>query len=79
MADQSVTRSIPPVVGLLGTLLVALTAVIGVWGFVDGFLLETSGEYFVPTIAVLAITVLVVVALIATGARSKRWLEGPYW
>ena len=76
--DQTVTRSIPGSVGLLGTLLIAGLAALGLWGFVDGQLIG-SGDYLVPTIGVLAVTLIVVGALSALGARSKRWLEGPYW
>ncbi|MXV62297.1 hypothetical protein GS429_09535 [Natronorubrum sp. JWXQ-INN-674] len=79
MDDQSVTRSIPGSVGLLGTLTIAGLAVLGLWGVVDGYLLQTGGEYFLPTLGVLAVVVLVVGTLIALGVRSKRWLEGPYW
>ena len=79
MDEQTVTRSIPRSVGLLGALTIAALAVLGLWGFVDGYLLEAGGDYFVPTLAVLVLTALVVGGLIALGARSKQWLEGPYW
>lgn len=78
MDDQTVTRSIPRSVGLLGTLSIAALAVIGLLSFVDGYLIE-SGDYFAPTIAVLIATIVFVGALVVLGARSKRWLEGPYW
>ena len=79
MDEQTVTRSIPRSVGLLGALTIAALAVLGLWGFVDGYLLEMGGDYFAPTLGVLAITVLVVGGLVVLGARSKQWLAGPYW
>lgn len=78
MDDQTVTRSIPGSVGLLGTLVIVALAVLGVWGFVDGQFLE-AGDYLAPTLGALAVTVFVVAVLVALGARSGRWLEGPYW
>lgn len=79
MDEQSVTRSIPGSLGLLGPLLIAGLALIGIWSFADGYLLETGGDYFASTIGVLVVTVAIVGGLIVLGARSKRWLEGPYW
>ncbi|QSW98626.1 hypothetical protein [Haloterrigena alkaliphila] len=76
--DQGITRSVPGSFGVLAPLLIAGLAVIGIWGFVDGQL-GGSGEYLTSTLGVLAVTLVVVGALIVVGARSKRWLEGPYW
>ena len=78
MENQAITRSIPGSVGLLGTLLVAALAVIGVLGFVDGSLIG-SGDYLTQMIGVIVVTALFLGGLIALGARSRRWLEGPYW
>ncbi|MFA9426790.1 hypothetical protein [Natronorubrum sp. A-ect3] len=79
MEDHTVSRTVPGSVGLLGALVVAGLAVLGGWGFVDGVVLESTSAYLAPTVAVLAVTVVVVGALIALGARSKQWREGPYW
>ncbi|QFU83523.1 hypothetical protein [Natronorubrum aibiense] len=79
MDEQSVTRSIPGSVGLLGTLVVVGLVVLGSWSFVDGVVLESAGEYATSTLGVLAVTAVVVGLLIVLGARSKRWREGPYW
>lgn len=78
MEDQTVSQSVPGSVGLLGVLVIAAVAALGIWGFVDGYLLE-AGDYLAPTVGVLVLTVLVVGALIAWGARSKQWRAGPYW
>ncbi|WP_137290032.1 hypothetical protein [Natronorubrum halophilum] len=79
MDEQSVTRSIPRSVGLLGVLIVAGLATLGLWSFVDSYLFETGGEYFASTIGVLVITAAFVGGLVILGARSKRWRAGPYW
>ncbi|MFC4543587.1 hypothetical protein ACFO5R_16805 [Halosolutus amylolyticus] len=65
--------------GLLATLTVVCLAIVGVYGFVSSYLLGSPGEWLVPTVATLAVTVVFVGALAATGARSKRWRENPYW
>jgi len=67
------------IAGLLGTLIVAALAAIGVFGFVDGTLIASSGEYATATIGVLVVAVVVVGALIALGVGSKRWRANPYW
>ena len=78
MDDQTVTRSIPRSVGLLGTLSIAALVALGLWGFADSYLIE-SGDYFAPTVAVFVVTVVFIGALVMLGARSKAWLDGPYW
>ncbi|AFZ74501.1 hypothetical protein [Natronobacterium gregoryi] len=74
MNDRTVT-----ITGLFGALVVALLAVLGVYGFVTGYLLESPGDLFVPSIGVLAVTIVVVGALILLGARSSQWRQNPYW
>ncbi|WP_440765339.1 hypothetical protein [Natronorubrum sp. DTA7] len=78
MDDQTVTRSVPRSVGLLGTLTIAALVALGLWGFADSYLIE-SGDYLAPTIGVFIATVVFIGALVVLGARSKEWLEGPYW
>jgi len=65
--------------GLLGTLVVAALAAIGVVGFADGTLSAASGKYVTATIGILVVVVVVVGALIALGMGSKRWRANPYW
>ena len=65
--------------GLLGTLVVAALAAIGVFGFADGTLSNAAGEYVTATIGVLVVTIVVVGALVALGVGSKRWRANPYW
>ncbi|MFA9415393.1 hypothetical protein [Natrinema sp. HArc-T2] len=67
------------IAGLFGTLVIVALAAIGVVGFVDGTLIAASGEYVTATIGVLVVAVVVVGALIALGAGSKRWRANPYW
>lgn len=67
------------IAGLLATLVVAALAVLGVYGFGTGYLIDSPGDFLAPTIGVLAVTVLVVGALIASGVGSRRWRENPYW
>lgn len=74
MADRSLT--IP---GLLGALSIGVLVVLGVYGFVTGYLLESPGELLVPSVATLAVTVAVVGVLVLLGARSRRWRQNPYW
>lgn len=78
MEDQTIPRSIPGSVGLLGALTVVLLAVLGVWSFVDSNLLG-SGDYLAPVLGMLAVVVVAVGALIVLGARSREWLANPYW
>ncbi|AFO58505.1 MULTISPECIES: hypothetical protein [unclassified Natrinema] len=65
--------------GLLATLVIAALAALGVYGFSTGYLLNSPGSLFAPTIGVIAVAVLTVAALIASGVGSKRWRENPYW
>ena len=65
--------------GLLATVAIACLAIVGVWGFVDGYLVGSPGAYLAPTLVTLAITAVFVAALAVTGARSKRWRQNPYW
>ncbi|ELZ24744.1 hypothetical protein [Natrinema limicola] len=67
------------IAGLLGTLVVAALAAIGVFGFADGTLIAASGEYVTATLGVLVVAVVAVGALIALGVGSKRWRANPYW
>lgn len=78
MEEQTLPRSIPGSVGLLGALTVVLLAVLGVWSFVDSTLIG-SGDYLAPILGVLAVVVVVVGALVVLGARSREWLANPYW
>ncbi|ELY61888.1 hypothetical protein [Natronolimnohabitans innermongolicus] len=78
MDEQTVSRSVPGSVGLLGVLSIVALAVLGLWAAVDGFAGDGS-EYLAPSLGVFAVTAVVVVALAASGARSKQWREGPYW
>lgn len=65
--------------GLLGTLVIAALAAIGVLGFADGTLSNAAGEYVTATLGVLVVTAVVVGALIALGIGSRRWRANPYW
>lgn len=66
--------------GALGILVVIATVVFGVGGFFRTFVVDThDGAAVAPTMAILAVTVLVVVGLSAAGIRSREWLENPYW
>jgi hypothetical protein len=65
--------------GLLATLAITLLVCLGVWGFLSGSVIESSGELLVPTLGTLVVAVAVVAALIAAGARSTRWRQNPYW
>jgi hypothetical protein len=67
------------VAGLLATLVIAILAVLGAYGFGTGYLLNSPGEFFAPTIGVLVVAVLAVGALIASGIGSKGWRANPYW
>ncbi|WP_126663502.1 hypothetical protein [Haloterrigena salifodinae] len=78
MEEQTLPRSIPGPVGLLGVLTVVLLAALGVWSFADSTLLG-SGDYLAPLLGVLAVVVVAVGALAALGARSREWLANPYW
>ena len=78
MEERALTRSIPGWIGLLGVLTVLALAVLSVWSFVDSYLIESS-DYLAPTLGALAVVVLVIGALSLLGARSRRWLAGPYW
>ncbi|WP_247000183.1 hypothetical protein [Halosolutus gelatinilyticus] len=65
--------------GLLATLTAVLLGIVGVWGFVDGYLLGSPGAWFAPTIGSLVVAAIAVGTLVLLGARSKRWRENPYW
>ncbi|WP_306057782.1 hypothetical protein [Natronococcus wangiae] len=65
--------------GLLATLAIILLAAIGLLGFLTGYVLESPGERFAPTIGTLVVVVAVVGLLIVVGARSRRWRQNPYW
>lgn len=78
MEEQTIPRSLPGSVGLLGVLTVVLLAALGVWSVVDSTLLG-AGDYLAPILGVLAVVVVVVGALAALGARSREWLANPYW
>ncbi|PCR90522.1 hypothetical protein [Natrinema ejinorense] len=67
------------IAGLLAMVVIATLAVLGVYGFGTGYLLNSPGEFLVPTIGVLVVAVLAVGALIASGIGSKRWRANPYW
>ncbi|ELZ10063.1 hypothetical protein [Natrialba aegyptia] len=74
MTDRSLT-----IEGLLGTGVVGVLAALGVYGFTTGYLLESPGRLFAPSVATLGIVVAVVGTLVLLGARSKRWRQNPYW
>jgi hypothetical protein len=65
--------------GLLGTLAIVFLTVLGLWGLLNGYVLESPGEWLAPTVGTLAVTAAVVGLLIVVGARSKRWRQNPYW
>jgi quinol-cytochrome oxidoreductase complex cytochrome b subunit len=65
--------------GLFGTLTIVFLTVLGIWGLLTGYILESPGEWLVPTIGTLAVTAAVVGLLVVVGARSKRWRQNPYW
>ncbi|WP_408959071.1 hypothetical protein [Natrinema sp. 74] len=68
------------IAGLFATAVIAALAVVGVVGFSNGYLIDPpTGDYLVPTIAILGIAALVVGGLTALGAGSRRWRENPYW
>ncbi|MFD1564633.1 hypothetical protein ACFR99_13910 [Haloarchaeobius amylolyticus] len=67
------------IAGLLGTLVIVALAALGVFGFVDGTLIASSGEYVTATIGILVVAVVVVGVLIALGIGSRRWRANPYW
>ncbi|MFB1064051.1 hypothetical protein [Natrinema sp. H-ect4] len=67
------------IAGLLATLVIAALAVLGLVGFGNGYLTNTTGQYFASTIGALVVGVLTVGALIALGVGSRRWRENPYW
>ena len=65
--------------GLVGTLVIALLVGIGVGGFLAGYVIDSPGEWLVPTVGSLAVAAVVVGALIALGSGSTRRLKSPYW
>ncbi|MDS0474219.1 hypothetical protein [Natrinema sp. 1APR25-10V2] len=68
------------IAGLFATVVIAALAVLGVFGFGSGYLINPpTGVYLVPSIAILVVAVLVVGGLTALGAGSRRWRENPYW
>ncbi|WP_254763549.1 hypothetical protein [Natrinema marinum] len=68
------------IAGLVGTATIAVLAVIGVFGFSSGYLIDPpTSIYLAPTVAILVVAVLVVGGLAALGAGSRRWRENPYW
>ncbi|WP_226041421.1 hypothetical protein [Natrinema sp. DC36] len=67
------------IAGLFGTLVIAALAVLGIVGFGNGYLTDTTGQYFVPTMGALVVGVIAVGTLIALGVGSRRWRENPYW
>ncbi|WP_049923447.1 hypothetical protein [Halopiger djelfimassiliensis] len=74
MNDRTLTGA-----GLIGTLVVVGLVAFGAYGFVTGYLLESPGDLFGPSVGVLAVAVVVVGALTVLGSRSKRWLRSTYW
>ncbi|WP_255167294.1 hypothetical protein [Natrononativus amylolyticus] len=65
--------------GVLGTLVIVSMATVGVWALVANYVLESPGALFLPSLATLIVTSVVVFGLFALGARSDRWLQNPYW
>ncbi|QLG50475.1 hypothetical protein [Natrinema halophilum] len=66
------------IAGLLATLVIAALAVLGVYGFSNGYLINSS-DYLTSTVGALVVAILAVGSLIGLGAGSKRWRENPYW
>ncbi|WP_254529368.1 hypothetical protein [Natrinema gelatinilyticum] len=66
------------IAGLLAIIVIVALAILGVYGFGTGYLIDAS-EYLTSTIGVLVVAILAVGALIALGAGSRRWRENPYW
>jgi len=64
--------------GLAGVLVISITAVLGLWSFVDGTLVGTS-DTLLATLATLAVTVLFVAGAAALGVGSSRGVETSYW
>ncbi len=67
------------IAGLVATAVVAALAILGLYGFTTGYLLDSPGEYLAPSMGVLAVAAVAVAALIASGVGSGRWRENPYW
>ncbi len=68
------------IAGLFAMVVIAALAVVGVFGFSNGYLINPpTGVYLVPSIAILVVAVLVVGGLTVLGAGSRRWRENPYW
>ncbi|MFC6765798.1 hypothetical protein [Natrinema soli] len=67
------------IAGLFATLVIAALAVLGLVGFGNGYLTNTTGQHFASTIGALVVAVLAVGALISLGVGSRRWRENPYW
>ena len=66
--------------GLLGTLVVAGTAVVGIWALVTNYGLEPADPaLLVPTVGALAVAVGFVLVLSGLGSRSSGGLESAYW
>lgn len=74
MEDRSIS-----IIGLAGAVSILALAVLGAYGFVTGTLLESSAALLAPTVATLVVTAVIVAALIALGAGSRRWRQNPYW
>ncbi|MWV39749.1 hypothetical protein [Natrialba sp. INN-245] len=65
--------------GAFGVSVVGCTVVLGVYGLVSGYLLESAGDLLVPSAATLAVVIVVVAALVGLGTGGSRRLATPYW
>ncbi|OVE86178.1 hypothetical protein [Natronolimnobius baerhuensis] len=67
------------VTAFAGVLTVVGLVLIGSYGAVDGYLLESPGELFAPSVGALAVVLLVVGGLTVLGTQAGRQLETSYW
>lgn len=74
MSDRTRT-----VTGFVGILTVVGLVLIGSYGVVDGYLLESADELLAPSIGALAVAIVVVGGLTILGTQAGRRLETTYW
>ncbi|MFC3958247.1 hypothetical protein [Halovivax cerinus] len=66
--------------GALGTLVVILTATLGTYGLVSGYVLDPTSALSTTAAALVALAVIAFVAILSTiGSRGGGWLDTPYW
>ncbi|MEY7847770.1 hypothetical protein AB7C87_01010 [Natrarchaeobius sp. A-rgal3] len=81
MPNEALTDSVNnrTLAAVIGTAVVVGAVAVGVYGFVTSYVLESAGALLVPTLAALALVILVVAGLIALGVGASLRLETPYW